>query len=146
MKATWLRHCLGALALLAAVTGGACTHTTMPPPQPPSSGGAPPFVAGTYDCAAPATWKTTSFAGLVPAVERALANDNAGGALDGLLQSHYAQEVTCVAGFVHDQSVDQQVTATDKDLPARRVAATTTFIAAQSSKGLIVTNYGGEAH
>jgi hypothetical protein len=145
MKATWLRHCLVVLALLAAETGGACTHTTTPPPQPPS-GPAPAFVAGTYDCAAPATWKTTSFAGLVPAVERALANDNAGGALGGLLQSHYAEEVTCVAGYVHDQSVDQQATATDKDLPAKRVAATTTFIAAQSSKGLIVTNYGGEAH
>jgi hypothetical protein len=121
----------------------ACAHTL--PPEKPTG---PPllFTAGNYDCAAPATWKTTSFAGLVPAVQRALVNDDSQSALTVLTSSHYAEEVTCVAGYVHEESVQQQATATDKALAARRVAATTTWIGRQSARGLTVTNYSGEAH
>ena len=54
--------------------------------------------------------------------------------------------MTCVAGYVHDESIKQQATATDKDLAAGRVAATTTWIDQQSARGLVVTNYAGEAH
>jgi hypothetical protein len=121
-----------------------CARPMAPPEQP--TGRALPLVAGTYDCAAAATWKTASFAGLVPGVQRALANDNAQSALEILTHSHYPQEVTCVAGYVHDESVKQQATATDKDLAAVRVAATTVWIDQQSARGLVVTNYAGEAH
>lgn len=145
MKATWIRRLLVGVALAATLTSGACTQVATPPPETPTQP-PPPFVAGSYDCAAATTWKTTSFAGLVPSVERAAVTDNPDGALTGLLGTHYAEEVTCVAGYVHDQSVEQQASATDKSLPARRVAATAAFIQRQSSRGLIVTNYGGEAH
>ncbi len=136
-----------ALAVVLAGVGlGACTSAQpqIPPEKPPG----PPLALtpGNYDCAAPATWKTTSFAALVPAVQRALANDDAQGALTVLLSSHYDQEVTCVAAYIHDESVKQAATATDKDLPQRRVAATTAWIDQQSAHQLTVTNYGGEAH
>jgi hypothetical protein len=121
----------------------ACAHT-LPPEKP--TGPPLPFTAGSYDCATPAVWRTTSFAGLVPAVQRALANDDSQSALTVLTSSHYAEEVTCVAGYIHDESVQQQATATDKELAARRVAATTTWVERQAARGLTVTNYSGEAH
>jgi hypothetical protein len=115
------------------------------PPEKPT--GPPlPFTAGAYDCAAPATWRTTTFAGLVPSVQRALANKDGTDALTVLLSSHYDQEVTCVAGYVHDESVKQQATATDKASAAQRVATTTAWIDQQTARGLTVTNYAGEAH
>lgn len=138
------RRCMKNAVLLSLLVWlSACAHTLAPekPTGPPL-----PFTAGSYDCAAPATWKTTTFAGLVPAVQRALANDDSQSALTVLLSSHYAEEVTCVAGYVHDDSVKQQETATDKDLAARRVAATTGWIDQQTARGLTVTNYSGEAH
>jgi len=131
------------LALIGSGLG--CGSGPKIPPEKPT--GPPlPFTAGTFDCAATDTWKTTTFAGLVPAVQRALANDKAQDALTVLLSSHYDQEVTCVAGYIHDESVKQQATATDKDLAARRVALTTAWIDQQSARGLTVTNFGGEAH
>jgi hypothetical protein len=142
MRVTWARILL--VASILAGVGGCTPHPT--PPTDQNLGPAPPFVPGTYDCAAAATWKTTTFAGLVPAVQRALANDNPQSALGGLLRTHSAEEVTCVAGYVHDESVKQQASATDPELAATRVGATTAWIDSQSSKGLIVTNYGGEAH
>jgi len=135
---------VGSLLVAALGAGGvACTHTPTPDP---SIGPAPPFVSGTYDCGASSTWTTSSFAGLVPAVQRAVANDNPENALTGLLRTHAPQEITCVAGYVHDESVKQQATATDKDLAAKRVAATLAWINQQSARGLIVTNYTGDAH
>ena len=133
------------LVTAAIVAGGSlgCTHA--PPTADQTIGPAPAFVSGTYDCAAASTWKTSSFAGLVPAVQRAVANDNPENALTGLLRSHAAEEVTCVAGYVHDESVKQQATATDKDLVNKRVAATAAWLDQQSSRGLVVTNYSGEA-
>ena len=141
MKVFWV----GSLLVAALGAGGfcACTHTPTPDP---SIGPAPPFVTGTYDCGAASTWKTSTFAGLVPAVQRAVANDNPENALIGLLRTHAPQEITCVAGYVHDESVKQQATATDKDLAAKRVAATLAWINQQSARGLIVTNYTGDAH
>jgi hypothetical protein len=137
------RRCMkNAILAFVLVWLSACAHT-LPPEKP--SGPPLPFTAGSYDCAAPATWKTTTFAGLVPAVQRALANDDSQSALTVLLSSHYAEEVTCVAGYVHDDSVRQQETATDRDLAARRVAATTSWIGQQTARGLTVTNYSGEA-
>ena len=130
-------------AVVAALAWLSCAHT-LPAEKP--TGPPLPFTAGAYDCAAPATWKTGSFAALVPAVQRALANDDSQGALTVLLSSHYAEEVTCVAGYVHDESVQQQATATDKDLAARRVAATSAWIDQQKARGLTVNNYAGEAH
>jgi hypothetical protein len=130
---------------LAAVGLLACTPKPALPPEKPA--GPPlPLTPGSYDCAAPATWKTTSFAALVPSVQRALANDDAQGALTVLLSSHYDEEVTCVAAYIHDESVKQAATATDKDLAQRRVAATTAWIDQQSAHQLTVTNFGGEAH
>jgi hypothetical protein len=146
IKATaWLRILVVLVAGAAAVAGGACTHITPPTPESPAHPPLP-FIAGTYDCTAVAIWRTTTFAGLVPAVERAVATDNPDGALVGLLGTHHAEEVTCVAGYVHDQSLEQQAAATDKALPAKRVAATAAWMQQQASKGMIVTNYGGEAH
>ncbi len=66
-------------------------------------------------------------------------------ALTGLLRTHAAQEVTCVTGYVHDESVKQQASATDKDLATKRVAATEAWLNQQSARGLIVTNYTGDA-
>lgn len=141
MRVNWA----GILLVATVVSGwGGCAHN--PPADDPNLGPAPPFLAGTYDCAAAATWKTTKFAGLVPAVQRALANDNPQTALGGLLRTHYDEEVTCVAGYVHDESVKQAASATDPDLAAKRVSATTVWIDQQTSRGLIVTNYGGEVH
>lgn len=140
MKVLWFATVL--VAALGAGGLGGCTH---PPPSDPPVGPGPPFVSGTYDCGAASTWKTSSFAGLVPAVQRAVANDNPGNALTGLLRAHAAEEVTCVTGYVHDESVKQQATATDKDLASKRVAATQAWLDQQSSRGLIVTNYAGDA-
>jgi hypothetical protein len=141
MRVTWAGVLLVASILVG--DGGCTPHPT--PPTDPNLGPPPPFVAGTYDCAAPATWKTTTFAGLVPAVQRALASDNPHSALTGLLRGRADEEVTCVAGYIHDESVKQQATATEPELAAKRVAATTAWIESQSAKGLIVMNYGGEA-
>ena len=140
MKVSWF----GTLLVAALGAGGlmGCTH---PPPPDQNIGPAPPFVTGTYDCGAASTWKTSTFAGLVPAVQRAVANDNPDNALTGLLRTHAAEEVTCVAGYVHDESVKQQATATDKDLAGKRVAATQAWISEQSARGLTVTNYTGDA-
>jgi hypothetical protein len=104
-----------------------------------------PFVAGTYDCGAPTTWKTTTFAGLVPSVQRALATDKAQDALNGLLSSHSDQEVTCVAAYIHDESANQQATATEPGLAAQRVTTTAAWIQQEAARGLMVGNYGGEA-
>jgi len=141
MKVFWF----GAL-LAAALGGGGFAGCTHPPAPDASIGPAPPFVSGTYDCSAPSTWTTSSFAGLVPAVQRAVANDNPENALTGLLRTHAAQEVTCVAGYVHDESVRQQAAAADKDLASKRVAATQAWLDQQSARGLVVTNYTGDAH
>ena len=141
MKVFWFRGLL--VAALGAGGLGGCTH---PPAPDPPIGLAPPFVSGTYDCGAPSTWTTSTFAGLVPAVQRAVANDNPENALTGLLRTHAAQEVTCVAGYVHDESVRQQGAATDKGLAGKRVAATQAWLDEQSARGLIVTNYTGDAH
>ena len=141
MKVFWFRGLL--VAALGAGGFGGCTH---PPAPDPPIGLAPPFVSGTYDCGAPSTWTTSTFAGLVPAVQRAVANDNPENALTGLLRTHAAQEVTCVAGYVHDESVRQQGAATDKGLAGKRVAATQAWLDEQSARGLIVTNYTGDAH
>ncbi len=103
MKVFWFGTLL--VAALGAGGFGGCTHTPTPDPN---IGPAPPFVSGTYDCGAASTWTTSTFAGLVPAVQRAVANDNPENALTGLLRAHAAQEVTCVAGYVHDESVKQQ--------------------------------------
>jgi len=132
---------IGRLVLAVAWLG--CAHT---PPAERPVGPPLPFTAGAYDCAAPATWKTTTFAGLVPAVQRALVNEDSQSALTVLTSRHYAQEITCVAGYIHDESVQQQATATDKDLAARRVTASAAWIQQQSTRGLTVSNYGGEAH
>jgi hypothetical protein len=133
-----------ALVLAAVGVGVGCAGGAKIPPEKPT--GPPlPFVAGAYNCAASGTWRTTSFAGLVPAVQRAVANENAQEALSVLLSRHYDEEVTCVAGYIHDESVKQQMKATDKGLPAQRVAATTAWIDQQSARGLTVANYGGEA-
>lgn len=141
MKVLWFGLLL--VAALGAGGFGGCTHTATPDP---SIGPAPAFVSGTYDCGAAATWTTSTFAGLVPAVERAVANDNPQNALTGLLRTYAAQEITCVAGYVHDESVKQQASATDKDLASKRAAATEAWINQQSVRGLIVTNYTGDAH
>ncbi len=141
MKLTWL----GIWLVAAAVAEGATSCSHPPTPVDPNIAPAPAFVSGTYDCAAPSTWKTSSFAGLVPAVQRAVANDNPDSALTGLLRSHAAEEVTCVAGYVHDESVKQQASATDRQLAAKRVAATAAWLDEQSARGLIVRNYSGEA-
>jgi hypothetical protein len=137
-----MRVC-GVVVVLALV---ACSGSS--PNIPPEKPSGPPlaFTAGSYDCAAPTTWRTTRFAELVPAVQRALANDNAQDALTVLLSRHYDEEVSCVAGYIHDESVKQAAAATDKDLATRRVAATTAWLDQQSARGLTVTNYGGEAH
>jgi hypothetical protein len=129
--------------LMLALVWAACAHT-LPAEKP--AGPPLPFTAGAYDCAAPATWKTTTFAGLVPAVQRALVNEDSQGALTVLTSSHYAEEITCVAGYIHDESVQQQATATDKALAAHRVTASAAWIQQQSARGLAVSNYGGEAH
>jgi hypothetical protein len=63
-----------------------------------------------------------------------------------LTSSHYAEEITCVAAYIHDESVQQQAAATDKDLAAHRVASSATWMQQQSTRGLTVSNYGGEAH
>jgi hypothetical protein len=139
MKVFWFGALL--VAALGAEGFGGCTHTATPDPN---IGPAPPFVSGTYDCGAPSTWTTSTFAGLVPAVQRAVANDNPENALTGLLRTHAAQEVTCVAGYVHDESLRQQAAATDKDLASKRVAATQAWLDHQSARGLIVTNYTGD--
>ena len=152
MRIRWLRKVSTAIArgaalgaVLAGAVSVACTPKPAIPPEKPT--GPPlPMTPGSYDCAAPATWKTTNFAALVPAVQRALANDDAQGALTVLLSSHYDEEVTCVAAYIHDESVKQAATATDKDLAQRRVAATTAWIDQQSAHQLTVTNFGGEAH
>ena len=89
---------------------------------------------------------TTKFQeALADAQSRAVANDNPENALTGLLRTHAAQEVTCVAGYVHDESVRQQGAATDKGLAGKRVAATQAWLDEQSARGLIVTNYTGDA-
>jgi len=152
MMVRWLRRVATVglpgvvLAAVLATAGLGCSAggPKIPPEKP--TGPALPFNAGTYDCAAPATWRTTTFASLVPAVQRALANESAPDALTVLLSSHYDEEVTCVAAYIHDESAKQQAAATDKDLPARRVAATTAWLDQQTARGLTVTNYGGEAH
>jgi hypothetical protein len=140
MKVFWFGTLL--VAALGAGGLGGCTHAPTPDPN---IGPAPAFVGGTYDCGAASTWTTSTFAGLVPAVQRAVANDNPDSALTGLLRTHAAQEVTCVTGYVHDESVKQQATATDKDLATKRVAATDAWLKEQSARGLIVTNYTGDA-
>jgi hypothetical protein len=141
MKVFWFGTLL--VAALGAAGFGGCTHA---PAVDPNIGPAPAFVSGTYDCSAASTWTTSTFAGLVPSVQRAVANDNPENALTGLLRTHAAQEVTCVAGYVHDESMRQQATATDKDLAGKRVAATQAWLDHQSARGLIVTNYTGDTH
>src|SRR4051794_17810257 len=99
---------LRALRILLVVTGVAlggasCKHgdpTTPVVMTPP-----PPAMTGAVDCASTTTWTTTSFAALVPTVQRAVAQGNPQGALDQLLATHTNGEVACVAGYVHDQSV-----------------------------------------
>jgi hypothetical protein len=140
MRVFWFRALL--VAALGAGGFAGCTH---PPAPDPPIGPAPSFVSGTYDCSASSTWTTSTFAGLVPAVQRAVANDNPENALTGLLRTHAAQEVTCVAGYVHDESLRQQAAATDKDLASKRVAATQAWLDHQSARGLVVTNYTGDA-
>jgi hypothetical protein len=112
----------------------------------PPVGPAPPPTTGTVDCSASAVWTTTSFAGLIPPVERAAASDNPPSALTALLQTHSSGEVSCVVGYVHDESVAQSAAAPDDPLPGRRVAATQSWLDQQTAKGLIVTHYRGEAH
>src|SRR5207244_51071 len=119
-----------------------CTHESKGANTP--AGPPLPFTAGIYDCGAPGTWTTTSFAALVPSVQRALAADQAQAALTGLLSSHSHQEITCVAAYIHDESVTQQATATDPELAGRRVTTTAAWLQQESARGLTVANYGGE--
>jgi hypothetical protein len=134
MRLEWLRI-LTAAGGLAGLAAGGCQHA---PPKPDP---VPPVVAtGTVDCASPSVWQTTTFAGLVPGVQSAVADSNPQQALGGLLQSHSASEVTCVVGFVHGQSAAQAAAAPGDPLPAQRVAATEAWLQQESSKGLTVVN------
>jgi hypothetical protein len=140
MTWSWLRtlRVLRILIVTAGVAlgGSSCKHGDSTPPvvtTPP-----PPAMTGTVDCSSSTTWSTTSFAALVPSVQRAVAQSDAQGALDQLLLTHTNGEVACVAGYVHDQSVQQATAAPSDPLPGKRVTATQAWLAQQAQKGLTV--------
>src|SRR6476620_7795941 len=93
-----------------ALGGASCKHgdtTTTPVVTTPP----PPAVTGTVDCSSTTVWTTTSFAALVPPVQRAVAQSDAQGAMNQLLATHTNGEVACVANYIHDQSVTQAAAA-----------------------------------
>src|SRR6185369_120852 len=119
-----------------ALGGASCKHgdpTTSVVTTPP-----PPPVTGAIDCASATTWTTTSFAALVPSVQRAVAQSNPQGALDQLMATHTNGEIACVASYVHDQSVQQDAAAPSDPLPGQRVTATQVWLAQQAQKGLTI--------
>jgi hypothetical protein len=127
----WLRILV--LTAGVALAGTSCKHGD---PTPTNTSPPPPAVTGEVDCAGAAVWTTTTFASLIPPVQRAVAQSDPQGALNQLLQTHSNGEVACVVGYVHDQSVQQAASAPSDPLPGQRVAATQTWLDQQSQHGL----------
>jgi hypothetical protein len=142
MRWSWRR--LPTAAVVAALALAGAAGCASGPPAPPPAPIGPQ--TGTFDCATPAVWTTTTFAALVPDVETALAQPSPQTALSRLLQKHAPAEVTCVVGYVHDQSVAQKNDAPSNALAAQRADAAAAWLQDESTKGLTVVNYSGEAH
>ena len=134
MSRRWVRILVVTIGV--AFGGASCKHgdpTTPVVTTPP-----PPPMTGAVDCTSSTVWTTITFAALVPSVQRALAQSDAQGGLNGLLATHTNGEVACVASYVHDQSVTQAAAAPSDPFPGQRVAATETWLAQQAQKGLTI--------
>jgi hypothetical protein len=115
------------------LVGTSCKHGD---PTPTNTSPPPASITGSVDCAAADVWTTTTFATLVPPVQRAVAQSDPQGALNQLLQTHSNGEVACVVGYIHDQSVQQAAAAPSDPLPGQRVTATQTWLDQQAQHGL----------
>ena len=127
----WLRILF--LTVGVAIGGASCKHAD---PTPTNTSPPPPALTGAVDCAATDVWTTTTFAALIPSVQRAVAQGDPQGALNQLLQTHSNGEVACVVGYVHEQSVQQATAAPSNPLPGQRAVATQSWLDQQSQHGL----------
>lgn len=130
---------LGLIGLgLSCKTGGTPVSDTGPGPVP--------IVSGAVDCAGPSLWKTVTFATVVPIAEHAVAQKDPYGAINDLIGTYLEAEVACVIAYLHDNSSKQAIASPSNTVVATRLDVTAEWLRREANKGLVPTNFAGQAH